>query len=301
VLLSTTGLVAATSDDQPPVTLTGRQRDDVVTAAVTADRHGEVGLLTSRGRLVRLPVLTLPVLPPTAGTPSLTGGVPVGALVELAVGERVIALTTPGGHLAIGTRRGTVKRVATDPPSGRDSWEVITLPDGDEVVGAGTLPEGGPAELVFVTSDARLLRVRADSVREQGPRAAGVAGIRCAPDAHVVFFGVCPAPGGSPASREPVVVTIAGRSDALAGVDPGTAKVTPLAAFPVKGRGTAGVRAHRFLAGQDTLLAAWAGAGPARAADPDGMPVPLPDPDPRRDGSGVRLTTPVAGLGRPAQ
>ena len=47
-------------------------------------------------------------------------------------------------------------------------------------------------------------------------------------------------------------------------------KVTPFAEYPGKGRGTGGVRCHRFLKGEDTLLLAYAGPPPVKAAAPAG-------------------------------
>jgi DNA gyrase subunit A len=73
--------------------------------------------------------------------------------------------------------------------------------------------------------------------------------------------------------------------------------VTPYAEYPAKGRATGGVRCHRFLRGEDTLLLAWAGAAPPLAAGAAGVAVPLPAPDSRRDGSGVPLRAPVTALG----
>ena len=64
-----------------------------------------------------------------------------------------------------------VKRVTTDYPARRD-WEVIGLRDGDRVVGAVPLRDGAE-DLVFVTSDAQLLRFPASAVRPQGRAAAG--------------------------------------------------------------------------------------------------------------------------------
>jgi len=93
------------------------------------------------------------------------------------------------------------------------------------------------------------------------------------------------------------VVTISGPSDGLPGTQPGAAKVTPLSEYPGKGRATGGVRAHRFLKGEDVLLNAWVGPAPARAASGAGQPVELPDANGRRDGSGTPLTTPVDGIG----
>jgi DNA gyrase subunit A len=185
-----------------------------------------------------------------------------------------------------------VKRVSPDVPATADSWTVIRLDDGDEVVGAVELASGDE-ELVFLTSDAQLLHFAASTVRPQGRPAGGMAGIRLSDDARVVFFGAVD-PG-----RDAVVVTAAGTSGALPGTSGATVKVTPFAEYPGKGRATGGVRAQRFLKGEDTLVLAWVGPAPARAATPQGSPAPLPPIDPRRDGSGLPTSKPIAAVGGP--
>ena len=77
----------------------------------------------------------------------------------------------------------------------------------------------------------------------------------------------------------------------------GSAKVTPFAVYPPKGRATAGVRAQRFVRGEDALTLAWVGSHAPRAVASSGAPVDLPDLDDRRDGSGRALAMPVAGIG----
>jgi DNA gyrase subunit A len=94
-----------------------------------------------------------------------------------------------------------------------------------------------------------------------------------------------------------MVVTVAGTAGALPGTAAGTAKVTPYAEYPAKGRGTGGVRCQRFLRGEDSLVLAWAGPAPALGATEAGTPVDLPEPDPRRDGSGTRVAQPLAAVG----
>ena len=94
-----------------------------------------------------------------------------------------------------------------------------------------------------------------------------------------------------------MVVTVAGSASALPGTAAESVKVTPLHEFPGKGRATGGVRCHRFLKGEDQLVLAWAGPGPAAGATEAGAPVELPAPVGKRDGSGVGLTRPLAVLG----
>ena len=167
------------------------------------------------------------------------------------------------------------------------------------MVGAVELA-GEDADLVFITSDAQLLRFRAEAVRPQGRAAGGMAGIRLAAGASVVWFGVVPdnpARAGTGTAGDAVVVTVAGSSHALPGTAAATVKVTPYQEYPAKGRATGGVRCHRFLKGEDTLVLAWAGPGPARAATDAGVAVYLPDADGRRDGSGERIRQGLAALG----
>jgi DNA gyrase subunit A len=93
------------------------------------------------------------------------------------------------------------------------------------------------------------------------------------------------------------VVTVAGSSHALPGTAAATVKVTPYQEYPAKGRATGGVRCHRFLKGEDTLVLAWAGPAPARGATDAGVPVDLPAADGRRDGSGEHVRQPLTALG----
>src|SRR5215469_3023859 len=54
-----------------------RSAHDVIVSAVDSTARGTIGVLTSRGRLIRLGVLELPALPPAAHAPGLSGGAPV--------------------------------------------------------------------------------------------------------------------------------------------------------------------------------------------------------------------------------
>ncbi len=294
VLLSSTGLLARTATADPLPTEGRRARHDAVVGAVRTTARGQFGLVTSRGRMVRLSALELPTLVPTTDAPNLSGGAPLAAYVELAKGEQPLALApldVDAPVLALGTAAGFVKRVLPDHP-GKPSWELIGLREGDEVVGAASTPRED-LDLVFVTSDAQLLRFEASQVRPQGRTATGMGGIRLSGKARAIFFGVV-----DPA-REGVVVTSSGSSGALPGTQPGALKVTPYADYPAKGRATGGVRCHRFLKGEDTLVLAWAGSLPARAAAPGGGPVELPEPLGRRDGSGTPGPTIIAAIAGP--
>jgi DNA gyrase subunit A len=306
VVLSATGLLARfplSSDDperargdSPPAT--DRAAHDIVASAVSATARGTVGAVTTAGRMIRLSVLEIPALPPSDVAPSLAGGHPVTEFATaLEPGETVIALVNleaANAGVALGTASGVVKRVLPEYPANRDEFELITLREDDRVIGAVQVSEEDDAELVFITSDAQLLRFAAASVRPQGRPAGGMAGIRLSSGASVVWFGAIGAEHG-----EAVVVTVAGRSGALPGAGAASVKVTPFAEYPPKGRATGGVRCQRFLKGEDHLVTAWAGPGPALGATAAGVPVDLSGMQGRRDGSGITLTRQLAHIGPP--
>ncbi|MEZ3182869.1 DNA topoisomerase IV subunit A [Streptomyces pimonensis] len=295
VLLSSTGLLARTADDRPLASGAKRVKHDVIVSAVPATARGEIGAVTSSGRLLRLNVIDLPQLPEAMPVPSLSGGAPLAEFVSLEDDEQVVCLTTldessPG--LALGTEQGVVKRVVPDYPSSKEELEVITLKEGDRIVGAVEL-RTGEEDLVFISDDAQLLRYPAAQVRPQGRPAGGMTGIKLAEGAKVISFtAVDPA-------ADAVVFTIAGSRGTLDDSVQTTAKLTPFDQYPRKGRATGGVRCQRFLKGEDCLALAWAGPLPARAAQKNGTAVDLPEPDPRRDGSGVPLPKTVSVVAGP--
>ncbi|MBV9845531.1 MAG: DNA topoisomerase IV [Kutzneria sp.] len=282
VILSATGLVARTAAESEESSeahrRNGRARHDAVAAVVGSTARGQILLITNRGRAVKTDVLPLPVLPEQSGTVSLSGGMAASELVPLPAGERVVGIAPLSGQdegapgLALGTRQGVVKVCAPEWPVRSDEFEVINLRDGDEVVGATWLADTTQT-LVFVSTDASLLRYAASLVRPQGLKGGGMAGISLSGGAEVVFFGTVRTDDSE--HGEPMVVTATG----------GAVKVTPFALYPAKGRATGGVRAQRFLKGDNQLRLAWVGPRPAGATD-EGAPVELPEVDMRRDGSG---------------
>ncbi|MFB9849431.1 DNA topoisomerase (ATP-hydrolyzing) subunit A [Micromonospora andamanensis] len=293
VILSATGLVARTAAESEEAAegrrRHGRVKHDAVRAVVHSTARGRVLLVTSAGRAFKVDVLPLPVLPEQAGTVSLRGGMSAAELVPLEPGETVVGLAPLGASaegspgLALGTRQGVVKVCAPDWPVRSDEFEVIGLRDGDEVVGATWLVDGGET-LAFLTSAASLLRFPAGTIRAQGLRGGGMAGIALPSGARVVFFGAVRT--DDPAHGEPMVVTSTGA----------TVKVTPLSAYPAKGRATGGVRAHRFLKGETDVVVGWVGPRPV-GSTANGEAVELPAADPRRDGSGFAVMLGPAVVG----
>jgi DNA gyrase subunit A len=203
VVLSATGLLARVPvdiDDETervvgssgPATEIpeGTGAADLVACSVATTARATIGAVTSAGRMIRVSVIEIPL---SALGAALSTGHPVEEFVPgLADGETVLALASLDGSdangVALGTASGVVKRVQPDYPANRDEFELITLKDDDRVIGAAYLT-GDDAELVFITSDAQLLRFAASAVRPQGRPAAGMVGIRLPDGATAIWFG----------------------------------------------------------------------------------------------------------------
>ena len=282
-----------------------RTKHDAIRSMVVTTSRTEIGAVTSLGRLIRFSPIDLPSVP--ENSIQLGAGVKITDYIVLGnTREKVIGLVslTSEVPMSIGTRQGVVKRVIAGNYPAKPDFEVISLKAGDTVVGVDQAPE--PAELVFVTSDAQLLRFSASAVRPQGPSAGGMAGINLGKGAEVIFFGAIEQPAviegldddaDAAQKRGIVVATISGSSEALPGTDMGRAKVSLLEEFPAKGRATGGVRAHAFLKGEDKLTLAWAGPAPVHALGSDGAVRAMPDPGAKRDASGTPLDGTVATIG----
>ncbi len=262
VVLSATGLLSRipqenqadperVRDSAPPATSLpeGTSAANLVACSVATRAKATIGAVTSAGRMIRVSVIEIPAAAPGA---ALSAGHPVEEFVPgLADGEAVLALASLDGGdasgVALGTASGVVKRVQPDYPANRDEFELITLKDDDRVVGAAYLA-GDDAELVFITSDAQLLRFAASSVRPQGRPAAGMTGVRLSDGATAIWFGaIGPAvtrsvlptlpasPRGGPEdNHEAAMVAVADVRAEVTGEEPGGAwSTTPEAAAAV--------------------------------------------------------------------
>jgi DNA gyrase subunit A len=241
--------------------------------------RSDLALITRAGKALRIHCSDLPpVSPEQAPTTDEIAGLPPGSVVA------VLPWSSPEGTIAVATALGTVKRVSAELPD-REGVEIIALRDGDTLVSAALAQDSD--RLCLITSEGNLLVFAAEQVRPQGLAAGGMTGIKLQAG-RVVGFGV------ANAATEPTLVTAANGSASLLGTDAGSLKVTPLAAYPEKGRATQGVRCHKFLKGEDQLyFAAIANLG--NLVDIDEQPILNIAVDPRRDASGTKIATAILG------
>lgn len=285
VFLTSSGLVGRimASYEEEGKAKKARQKHDVITHMVGTSARSNIVLISNIGKAYRIPVLAIPDIGVQKGYLSPKGSINAKELATLSKGEKIVGIA-PATHetaegIAMGTKQGTIKVVNFDFPTRSEEFEVMGLKDGDEILNANLVFKED--EFVFITSDSSLLHFPAASVRAQGRTGGGVAGMKVSSDSEVVAFNVV-----SATAVEPVVITYTGT----------TVKMTPFAAYPGKGRGTGGVRSHKFLKGEEKLESAGVYSNPA-LSDSKFDSIALPTMDSRRDGSGIKVEQPLENIG----
>lgn len=288
VVLTPTGKLGRLAGAEPPADPT-KSRGDLWKSFGYTTVRSPVLVITEDGMAHRIPAEVLPGLARSDLAQSLDGSVDFAGVVPAGGTPVAVVSDDPDSTLTIGTKDGIVKTVRPDWPTTQDTFPVITLADGDRVVGASNAADTDFA--LFVTKEAQILRFPVDSVRPQGPPAGGVQGIRLDAGDEVIFFAAVEQ------TPEAQVLTISGDPEQLPGTAPGRAKRTELTEFPVRGRATKGIRGHRFLKGESALLKAWAGEREPIATTARGRKLTLPKEFGKRDGSGDPLATAVEYVG----
>ncbi|MEY4397583.1 MAG: hypothetical protein RLZ53_159 [Actinomycetota bacterium] len=288
ILLTSSGLLGRSPAFNATVPGAKRKRHDGVGTHVETTTRKDVGFLTSTGRMLRIHAGDIP---PAGDVFDAGSAVDAAKFLGLSGSEKLLGMFDLSGtsEIALATADGVIKRVNADYPP-KDEFEIITLKDGDSVVGAAIADRA--TEYVLVSSDAQLLRFDAASVRATGRAAAGIAGMNLSEGATVIGFGVIED------AENVQVITAAKSASTLAGIDGGSIKRSALSEFPAKGRATGGVRAHKFIRDEDHLyFAAVADAEPL-GASADGKPIDLMSFElTKRDASGTPTDSAIASVG----
>jgi DNA gyrase subunit A len=218
--------------------------EDFVEKLFVAHTHDTVLCFSSRGKVYWLKVYELP----QAGRSSL--GKPMVNLLPLEPGEKINALLPVKQYdeqhfIFMASSRGTVKKTPLSAfsrprPSGIIA---VDLREDDRLVGVAITD--GEREIMLVSSGGKAIRFREGEVRPMGREAAGVRGIRLADGQEVIALIVV---GQDEGSGEGGCVLTASAS--------GYGKRTPIADFPVHGRGGQGVIAMQISDRNGTTVAA---------------------------------------------
>jgi DNA gyrase subunit A len=202
------------------------KEEDEATQVFVADAHDDLLFFTNRGRVYRLKVYELPEMGRQAR------GVHVKSLLPLTEEEEVAALLSVRGlegegYLVFATERGLIKRTALKEYAnlGTAGLIAIRLQEGDRLVGVALSdPED---EAILATAEGQAIRFPLEEVRATGRDSQGVTGIRFKKPGDRVVSLVTVKPG------EMV--------DLLSVSTRGYGKRTPLAEYPLQGRGGMGV------------------------------------------------------------
>ena len=280
VTLTTTGLVGRV---EAGAKHTGKHlTHDAIVGAVDTTTRAKVYAVTDTGRVVTCPAFQIP---------QIQGRSRGGKAVEFFTtepGETLVGLVTldTAAGIVVATAAGAVKRLTAEAVGVgsrggvKDGVQIVGFRDeGDRLLAAVDLASEDQ-QVVFVTSDGKLLTFAADTVRPQGRTGGGVAGVKLTDGATVVAFGV---------AGDGVHVSVL--------TDGGNVKTSPVDIYPSKGRATGGVRVISLLKVDSEVVSSVVAAGAHLGLTVQGAAVTLHEPVPKRDASGKPTDPPISAVG----
>jgi DNA gyrase subunit A len=202
------------------------KEDDYIEHLFVSSTHDYLLFFTNRGKVYRLKVYELPEASRTARGRALVN------LLPLREGERVQSVLstrdfTEGKYLVFATRNGVVKKTefgAYNTPIKADGIIAINIRDDDELIAVRRT--SGHDDIIMVSRSGQAARFSEQQVRAMGRDTSGVRGMNVAHKGNAVI-----AMDVTRDDQELLVVT-----------ENGYGKRTPIPEYPVKGRGTMGVK-----------------------------------------------------------
>jgi DNA gyrase subunit A len=200
--------------------------DDYIEHLFVSSTHDYLLFFTNRGKVYRLKVYELPEASRTARGRALVN------LLPLREGERVQSVLatrdfTEGQYLVFATRNGMIKKTefgAYNTPIKADGIIAINIRDDDELIAVRRT--SGHDDIIMVSRSGQAARFSEKQVRAMGRDTSGVRGMNVAQKDNAVL-----AMDVARDDQELLVVT-----------QNGYGKRTPISDYPVKGRGTMGVK-----------------------------------------------------------
>ncbi len=207
----------------------GTRDIDEVRHVVVADTHDHVLFFTNRGKVFRLKCHELP-----AEASRTARGTPIVNVMAMDSQDRITAIVkasdlAAGSFLVLATTRGEVKKTAAEEFATVRSSGLIAmdLEEGDELVSA--LFTRNEDDVIMVSAQGKAIRFGVEILRSASRTSGGVRGMRVGLNERVVSMGA-----------------IAPDAFLLTMTENGFGKLTPLSAFPRKGRGGMGMLAFRI-------------------------------------------------------
>ncbi|MHB8657491.1 MAG: DNA gyrase subunit A [Solirubrobacteraceae bacterium] len=202
------------------------KEDDYIEHLFVSSTHDYLLFFTNRGKVYRLKVYELPEASRTARGRALVN------LLPLREGERVQSVLSTrdfaeGRYLVFATRKGMVKKTefgAYNTPIKADGIIAINIRDDDELIAVRRT--SGSDDIMMVSRSGQAARFNEEAVRSMGRDTSGVRGMNVSQKGNSVL-----AMDVARDDQELLVVT-----------ENGYGKRTPIPDYPVKGRGTMGVK-----------------------------------------------------------
>jgi DNA gyrase subunit A len=200
--------------------------EDYIEHLFVCSTHDYLLFFTNRGKIYRSKVYELPEASRTAKGRALVN------ILPLRDGERVQSVLSTrdfseGRYLVFATRKGIVKKtefIAYNTPIKADGIIAINIRDDDELIAVRRT--SGSDDIIMVSRSGQASRFSEDAVRSMGRDTSGVRGMNVSQKGNSVL-----AMDVARDEQELLVVT-----------ENGYGKRTPIDEYPVKGRGTMGVK-----------------------------------------------------------
>ncbi len=214
--------------------------DDYIEHLFVSSTHDYLLFFTNRGKVYRLKVYELPEASRTARGRALVN------LLPLREGERVQSVLatrdfSEGKYLVFATRKGMVKKTefgAYNTPIKADGIIAINIRDDDELIAVRRT--SGHDDIIMVSRSGQASRFSESQVRPMGRDTTGVRGMNVSKKGNAVL-----AMDVALDDQELLVVT-----------ENGYGKRTPISDYPVKGRGTMGVKTIQLTENKGALAGA---------------------------------------------
>jgi DNA gyrase subunit A len=214
--------------------------DDYIEHLFVTSTHDFLLFFTNRGKIYRLKVYDLPEQSRTARGRALVN------LLPLREGERVQSVLntrdfTEGKYLVFATRKGMIKKtafLAYNTPIKADGIIAINIRDDDELI--AVRKTSGEDDIIMVSRSGQASRFRESQVRPMGRDTSGVQGMNVKAKGNAVL-----AMDVARDDQELLVVT-----------ENGYGKRTLISEYPVKGRGTMGVKTIQLTENKGALAGA---------------------------------------------
>jgi DNA gyrase subunit A len=214
--------------------------DDYIEHLFVSSTHDYLLFFTNRGKVYRLKVYELPEASRTARGRALVN------LLPLREGERVQSVLatrdfSEGKYLVFATRNGMVKKTefgAYNTPIKADGIIAINIRDDDELIAVRRT--SGHDDIIMVSRSGQAARFSEQAARPMGRDTSGVRGMNVSQKDNAVL-----AMDVARDDQELLVVT-----------ENGYGKRTPISDYPVKGRGTMGVKTIQLTENKGALAGA---------------------------------------------